>query len=176
MATLFLMVGLPGAGKTTSARSIGARETALVLTPDEWMVPLFGESDAGGRRDVLEARLIRLALDMLRLGVSVVLDFGFWGRDERSALLAIAADCGANGEVVYLPVDPVSQWQRISQRWMATPHLTFPITQGELDAWREQFEEPTAAELAGTWPDPPSGCPSWWDWAAQRWPSFGDPR
>jgi predicted kinase len=175
MATLFLMVGLPGAGKTTSARSLGAREGALVLTPDEWMIPLFGDSEAEGRRDVLEGRLIRLALDVLRLGPSVVLDFGFWGRDERSALLAIAAASGARAQVVYLPIDSVSQWQRISQRWVATPHVTFPITQAELDAWRELFEEPTAAELVGTWPDPPIGCESWWSWAAQRWPSFGDP-
>jgi len=43
-------------------------------------------SDAGGQRWVLEGRLISVALQALRLGTSVVLDYGLWGRDERSAL------------------------------------------------------------------------------------------
>jgi predicted kinase len=86
MATLFLIVGLPGAGKTTRAKEPAAKYRALRLTPDEWMMPLFGEPDAGGKRDVLEGRLSCIALQALRLGTSTVLDFGLWGRDERSAL------------------------------------------------------------------------------------------
>jgi hypothetical protein len=78
MATLFLMVGLPGAGKTVRAGELAAKHHALVLSPDAWMIPLFGDSMAGGKRDVLEGRLTSLALDALRLEVSVVLDFGLW--------------------------------------------------------------------------------------------------
>jgi len=80
MATMFLIVGLPGAGKTVRAKSLAAQHAALRLTPDAWMIPLFGEPDAGGKRDVLEGRLIWLALEALRLGTNVVLDFGFWSR------------------------------------------------------------------------------------------------
>ena len=80
------MVGLPGAGKTTRARKLAAEHRALRLSPDAWMIPLFGESEADGKRDVLEGRLIWVALQALRLGTSVVLNFGFWARDERSAL------------------------------------------------------------------------------------------
>jgi predicted kinase len=90
-ATLFVLVGLPGAGKTTRARELEARHGALRLTPDEWMIPLFGEPEADGGRDVLEGRFVWLALRALRLGVDVVLDFGVWSRDERSALRAIWA-------------------------------------------------------------------------------------
>jgi predicted kinase len=86
MATLILLVGLPGAGKTTLARRLATDHRALRLTPDEWMIPLFGDSDAGGKRDVLEGRMITLALQLLRLETSVVLDFGCWVKDERSAL------------------------------------------------------------------------------------------
>lgn len=48
------MVGLPGAGKTTRAKELAAEHGALRLSPDAWMIPLFGESDPGGKRDVLE--------------------------------------------------------------------------------------------------------------------------
>ena len=85
MATpiLFLTVGLPGVGKTTAAKHIAEERRILRLTPDEWMAPLFGESDADGRRDILEGRMIWTALQVLASGSSVVLDFGCWSAEER---------------------------------------------------------------------------------------------
>jgi hypothetical protein len=41
------------AGKTTRAKELAAGHRALRLTPDAWMIPLFGESDPDGKRDVL---------------------------------------------------------------------------------------------------------------------------
>jgi predicted kinase len=97
---MFLIVGLPGAGKTTLATRLAVEHHALRLTPDAWMIPLFGESDASGKRDVLEGRLIWLALEAFKLNTSVVLDFGFWGRDERSSLRWLAGSVGAACKVV----------------------------------------------------------------------------
>jgi predicted kinase len=73
-ATMFLLVGLPGAGKTTRATELAAAHRALRLTPDHWMIPLFGDSMADGKRFVLEGRLISVALQALRLGTSVAGD------------------------------------------------------------------------------------------------------
>ena len=42
MATLHLMVGLPGSGKTTEAIRLEHELHALRLTPDEWHRHLFG--------------------------------------------------------------------------------------------------------------------------------------
>ena len=94
-ATLFLIVGLPGAGKTTRARELEKAHRALRFSPDEWMIPLFGESDADGKRDLLEGLLINAGLCALAVGTNVVLDFGLWGRDERSALRSLGASVGA---------------------------------------------------------------------------------
>ena len=44
-ALLYLIVGLPGAGKTTKARQLEAEASALRLTPDEWKKTLFGRND-----------------------------------------------------------------------------------------------------------------------------------
>src|SRR5689334_3511176 len=121
---LFLMVGLPGAGKTTRARQLAAEHDALRLTPDEWHLPLLGQSlRAEGRRDLLEGWLITIGLRTVRLGTSVVLDFGLWSRDERSALRSLGEASGAVCHVVYLPVELDVQLARIAQR-----HATEPET------------------------------------------------
>jgi predicted kinase len=174
-ATLILMVGLPAAGKTTRAGELAAAHQALRLTPDHWMIPLFGDSMAGGKRWVLEGRLISVALQALRLGTSVVLDFGLWGRDERSALRWLARSAGAACQVLYLPVDKDVQLARIAHRQATAPHQTFPMSEADLDQWREQFQVPDAGELAGgEIPGPPAGWPGWPEWAAGHWPSCTD--
>ena len=173
-ATMFLMVGLPGAGKTTRAKELAAVHRALRLTPDHWMIPLFGDPMADGKRFVLEGRLILVALQALRLGTSVVLDFGLWGRDERSALRWLARSAGAACQVVYLPVDKDVQLARIAHRQATTPHRTFPMTEADIDKWRTQFQVPDAAELhGGAIPSPPTGWPGWPEWASDRWPGLG---
>jgi predicted kinase len=170
---LFLMVGLPGAGKTTRARELAPAQRALLLSLDEWMIPLFGEPDAGGKQDVVEGRLISVALAVLRLGTSVVLDFGFWSRDERSSLRWLAAAAGASCQIVYVPVDRETQLARIAQRARLTPERTYPMTEVDVDRWRPQFQPPDAAELdGGEIPGPPPAWAGWPEWAVARWPSL----
>jgi predicted kinase len=177
-AELLLMVGLPGAGKTTRAKELATAHRALRLTPDEWMISLFGEPKAEGTRDVLEGRLITVALQALQLGTNVVLDFGLWGRDERSALRWLATSAGASCQVIYLPVDKDIQHARIAHRQATAPHTTFPMTDADIDSWRKQFQAPDDAELSGgaTIPEPPPGWPGWTEWAADRWPSLDPAR
>jgi predicted kinase len=170
--TLFLMVGLPGAGKTIKARELAKSHDALRLTPDEWHRPLLGESlRADGKRDLLEGLLISIAVRTLQLGTSVILDFGLWGRDERSALHWLASEVGVSCRVVYVPVDLDLQLTRIAHRQATAPLETFPMTEAEVVAWRTQFQTPDAAELAGEdTPGPPPGWASWSAWATDRWP------
>ena len=175
MATLFLMVGLPGAGKTKRAKSLAAEHGALRLTPDEWMLSLFGDPQPAGKRDLLEGHLISLALEALRLGNSVVLDFGLWGRDERSSLRWLARSVGASCQVVYLPIDRTTQLESIRHRWTRTPDQTFVMTEEDVDRWRAQFQVPDEAELEGDdISDPPPEWSDWLEWAVERWPSLSD--
>lgn len=174
---LFLMVGLPGSGKTVRARELAVAHAALRITADEWALAIFGNEERhqepGGRRWLLEGRLVGLAVDALRLHMNVVLDFGLWSRDERSALRWLADVAGASCQIVYLPVEREVQWRRIQNRWNETPEQTFPMVEAEVDRWREQFEVPDADELSGgSVPAPPPGNRSWLDWAQRFWPSL----
>lgn len=74
MSILFLAVGLPGCGKTTAARQFEAEHAALRLTKDEWMKALYGAENPASASDVIEGRLISIALRALTLGINVALD------------------------------------------------------------------------------------------------------
>lgn len=166
------MVGLPAAGKTSRARELASEWSALRLTPDEWMVPLFGQEQPEGTRNVLEGRMIWLALAALRIGVNVVLDFGVWARDERSALRALAASVGATSELVYLTVDEEEQWRRAQARPGTHAATTFEMTRADLERWRQIFQPPDVTELETDVIDPPpEGFDSWESWVAQWWPT-----
>jgi predicted kinase len=174
---LTIMVGLPASGKTTTAGQMAADRGALRLTPDEWMIPLFGQDfrdDAyERRRDVLEGRLISVAIDVLRAGVDVVLDFGCWSRAERNGLRHLAAAVGAECEIFYLTASEEEQSRRVRERWEHAPHTTFLITDEDLARWAVLFEAPDARELEGGPLDsPPDSYGDWGEWARRRWPSL----
>lgn len=174
-ARLFVTVGLPGSGKTTRAKELAAEFAAIRLTPDEWMIPLFDHNDADGKRDVVEGRFVWLAMRALEHGTNVVLDFGVWARDERSALTYLASKVGAECQLVYMPIEHEEQVRRVDRRATTAQRTTFQMDEGELLRWREQFEEPDQRELLSPEPGPPPrGFASWEAWIADRWPTAID--
>ena len=174
-AMLYLLVGLPGAGKTTKAKQLEIEASALRFTPDEWMLPLFRGNNDPVTRDVLEGRLIWVAMCALKLHTSVILDFGFWGKDERSSLRWMAQQVGATCQVMYLPIDIEAQRERVQNRFVEKPDQTWQMTEAQLTQWRTLFDEPDEAELNDSFlPGHPSEYTSWSAWAAKRWPSLPD--
>lgn len=151
MATLFLMCGLPGSGKTTLAKRIERERDALRLTPDEWIARLFGQSLTPPAldwcRDPVESVQWEVAERALRLGINVILDFGFWSRTEREEFRARAAALGARSELHFLDVPRAELSARIAARNAEPPPYTFRITETQLDAWWNLFEPPPPDEL-----------------------------
>jgi predicted kinase len=170
---LFLTVGLPGAGKTTLARRIADEAHVLRLTPDEWMAPLFRHSDADGRRDILEGRMIWVAHEVLRSGSSVILDFGCWSPDERYAIRAIAESVPARFDLRHVRIDETERRARATSRWQTAPETTFPMSEDDHDQFLALCVPPSPAELSyAPIPEAPSGFENWFEWAADRWPTL----
>ena len=120
VATLHLMVGLPCSGKTTLVRKLEYERWALRLTPDEWQLRLFGqdaeEPEHNARHALIEALLWEVASRALVLGANVILDFGFWAREEREDYRSRAKQLGASSEVHFLDVSDEELLRRLVRR------------------------------------------------------------
>lgn len=61
-AIVYLIVGLPGAGKTTHAKELEISGPALRLTPDEWQIMMFGDQNPPSKRDLVEGKLVQVGM------------------------------------------------------------------------------------------------------------------
>ena len=147
-ARLILTCGLPGAGKTTLARQLAADRSALRVTKDEWMWALGSSPWDAETQEKVERELWQLAQEILRLGLSVVLDFGLWARIERDDMRSAARGLGVGVELHYLEVPANELWRRIEARNSEPPWDSEPIRRFHLDEWSTLFQAPDAAELA----------------------------
>jgi hypothetical protein len=150
MATLFLICGLPGAGKSTLARQLEQEYRALRLAPDEWMARITGDGYDEPERAAIEAIQWELAQRVLALGLDVILENGFWSRQERDEIRARAAALSVPVTLFYLDVPRAELVRRLRARDDAMPPDTFRVDPEQLDQWVRSFEPPTADEQPRT--------------------------
>ena len=155
MATLHLMVGLPCSGKTTLAQKLEQELPALRLTPDEWQIRLFGQDaedpEHDARHSLIEAMLWNIARRALELGTNVILDFGFWAREEREDYRSRAQQLGASSEVHYLDVAEDELLRRLEERNARPSQESFFISAKAMKPWIAFFQKPTPDELEQRW-------------------------
>jgi predicted kinase len=151
VATLHLMVGLPCSGKTTLAQKLESEQSALRLTPDEWQVRLFGQDAEEPEHDVrhtlIETMLWNIANRALVLGTNVILDFGFWAREEREDFRLRAKQLGASSEVHFLDVSEDELMRRLEVRNSQLSQESFHIPENMMKPWIAFFQRPTPDEL-----------------------------
>ena len=124
---------------------------AIRLTPDEWQTRLRGNDtylpDHDRLHDNVEAIMRELAEALLRRGVDVILDFGFWSKQERDTLNGFAQRLGVDCMTHYVVATHAVLEKRRMERIAAAPQDKFCFTADTLDEWIALFEPPDAAEL-----------------------------
>ena len=151
MATLHLICGMAGAGKTTLAKQIKAETSAIRFSPDEWISHLLADlndrHESERLRDIVEAMQWDLTQQLLSSGLSVILENGFWGKSERESCRDTARKLGARVQLQYLDVTEDELLRRISKRNNNLPEGSFIVTEAELHEWLTWFQKPNAEEL-----------------------------
>ena len=120
MATAHLIHGFLGVGKTTLARQLEQTVPAIRFSHDEWVTPLYGEDPPVDHFEEFCRRVSELLDEVwprcLELGVDVVLDFGFWRREERNILRERLAALGAEARLCRITCSEEEAWRRIEKR------------------------------------------------------------
>ena len=151
ITTLHLICGLPCSGKTTLAKTLEHEQSALRLSPDDWIARLYGVDISiealDAARDPVESALWELAARVLVLGLDVILEYGFWSRSEREEFRRRATQLGARSELHFTAAPEEELLRRLAKRNAQLPPGTFWIDEARLRSWFKLFEPPSSDEL-----------------------------
>lgn len=149
--TLFMLVGLPGSGKTTLAKKIENKHKALRFSQDDWVVALYGNNLSRPERDaapkIVHHIQWQITKRVLSLGCNVVLDWGFWSQAERAKYRKEAKALNAKIKMIFLDAPIEVLWSRIKPR-VESNKGSLQIKKFELRKWSKKFEPPTKKELS----------------------------
>jgi predicted kinase len=152
MATLHFVAGKAGAGKTTLARRLARDSRAVLICEDEWLLRLadpiasLGEYLKAAQR--IRAVIAPLTTDLLRLGVSVVFDFGGNNESDRAWVKSIFRQASAEHVLHYLRVDDETCRSRVKDRNERQPEGVFfgIVTEAQVDEVNRFFTPPEIDE------------------------------
>jgi len=154
MAILHLMVGLPCSGKTTKARILEKEYNALLLTTDKWHIKLYGNrthlkdhKEHDKMHDKVEKMLWEIGKRVLALGIDVILDFGFWGKEERDWFRSEAKRLNVGFKIHYMNVDEKELFSRLNKRNEELSDDVFYIPAENMEKYIKLFQPVEQEEL-----------------------------
>lgn len=147
MNNLYLLCGKPGCGKTTLAKRMSKKFGVIHLSADDFMLKIFGEiKDTKLFDEKLKAvkSLIYELCEQLLVKNDVVLDFGFWTKEERNNVKLCFKN--ANVVLVYLMLSDDEILERIEKRNLSLKDNEYFIDRVTYKTLSVKFEEPTTDE------------------------------
>ena len=114
MAKIYLICGKICSGKTWYARKLRDSVNAVILSTDEVTWDLI-DNEQGAFYDSFSKRvnlyLRKKAVEIVRAGANVILDWGFWTREGRREISAFLTDQETEYEWYYINIDD-ERWRR----------------------------------------------------------------
>lgn len=153
MSKAILICGKIGSGKSTYAEKLRIENKAVVLSCDEITLALFNDK-MGDAHDEFTARtqkyLFEKSLDILEIGVNVILDWGFWQRDDRNYARTLYQTRGIPCEFHYIEIADVLWKRNITERNKAILEgktTAYYIDDGLIEKFYRMFETPDQSEI-----------------------------
>lgn len=145
-----ILVGFIGSGKTTFARRLEKETGAVRFTKDEWMVRLFGNTPPKDTFEEYDNKMASLARDMalkcLAAGMDVILDEGFWVKEQRDEIRERVKSVGAIPKVYYIEAPREVMLARTLRRTAEPPVDSFTIDEESFNHYWKFFEPPDKDE------------------------------
>ncbi|NRB00702.1 MAG: ATP-binding protein [Rhodobacteraceae bacterium] len=148
--TLHMLCGKMAAGKSTLAAELARADGTVRISEDAWLGALFAEELKTGADYLRYAGKLRTAMaphvaELLRAGVSVVLDYPANTRDQRAWMREVAETAGVPHRLHYLDVPDEVCLARLRARNAEGSH-PFQPTEDMFRRFAKHFEPPEPGE------------------------------
>jgi len=148
--TVYVLCGFIGAGKTTFARKLEERTGAVRITKDEWLIRLIGNDPTIDGYADLDSKVCEfsrdLAFQLVEKGIDVIIDEGFWEKEQRVALRRRIESMGAAEVLYYLDTPIETIRERVARRNTSLTRDSFRISREMLDNYLTYWQPPTEDE------------------------------
>ena len=154
MAKLLCICGKVGCGKTYYANRLKEQEHAVILSTDEVTYDLTNNQQGEGYDEF--ARKVNLylrkkAVEIVNAGCTVILDWGFWTKENRKEIKRYGENNGVLVEMHYIDIDDKTWYENIEKRnnevISGNGGSSFYVDEGLLNKVSSLFEIPEKEEI-----------------------------
>jgi predicted kinase len=147
---VYLICGFIGAGKTTFAKKLEEKTGAVRITKDEWSIRIIGNDPTIAGYEEWDHKIIGLsrhvAFYLAEKGIDVIIDEGFWGKEERHEMKRQIAAIGATAIMYYVETPIETIRERVTWRNDNLTKESFKISREMLDDYLLHWQPPGADE------------------------------
>ncbi len=153
MAKVILICGKICSGKSTYAEQLRIQNNAVLLSTDEITLALFGQHCGDNHDDYVERTqnyLFNKSLELIEVGINVVLDWGFWLKEERDYSREFYNSRNITCEFHYIDISEETWKARLKKRnseVLAEMTSAYYIDDNLAEKFASIFEVPNADEI-----------------------------